>query len=118
MTGRGKTGGRIVNLTVDRIERRECAHRDLWRAVLAMAVRDCFRHPRSSEKRNAMVWLFSDKDEIDRNTVCDFAGINFDAWRDDLLAIISRMEGEKYYMGHRKAFVGKYVGKMLVMHGS
>ena len=107
-----------MKLTVDRIEKRECEYGDLWRAVLAMAVRDCFNNPRSSEKRNAMVWLFSDKYEIDRNTVCDFAGINFECWRDDLLELVKRMESEPSYMGYRKTIAGTMVAKMLVMHGS
>lgn len=102
----------------ERIEKRECEYRDLWRAVLAGAIRDCFKDSRSSDKRKAMVWLFSDTWKVDRDTVCDFAGINFDCWQQDLFEIVKHMEHEDYYKGYKKGNVGSRIAKMMVMHGS
>ena len=107
----------MPKLTVDRIEKRECEYRDLWQAVLGRAVRDCFAIEEGINRR-ARAWLFSPNYETEREIVCDFAGINFDCYREELLGFVKHMENEKRYMECGKREAAKYIAKMLVAHGS
>ena len=101
----------------ERIEKRECEYRDLWQAVLGRAVRDCFALEQGVDRR-ARAWLFSDNYKTDRETVCDFAGVNFDCYQQELFEFVEHMESEKQYLGCGKREAAKYIAKMMVMHGS
>ena len=88
----------------------------LWQAVLSRQIRDCFiMEP--GPRRKARVWLFSDKYKADRDVVCDFAGVDFDCFRDDLFAFVNYMQDKKRYRDYSKREVGKYIAKMLMRHG-
>ena len=88
----------------------------LWQAVLSRAIRDCFAME-PGVRRKARVWLFSDKYQADREVVCDFAGVNFDCFRNDLLGFVNYMREQKKYQGHSKREVAKYIAKMFMRHG-
>ncbi len=89
----------------------------LWQAVLNRAMRDAIA-VLPGEKRKAMRWLFTDQYKADRDMVCDYAGINFDVWRDELLAIITKLDKEKRYQGRTSGSVAQYIANMFVRHGN
>ena len=94
----------------------------LWQAVLARQIRDCFGIEAGYRQR-AIRWLFTDNHKADRDMVCDFAGINFDSWSDELRTLVDYMEDKSHcdlcpsgkLFGKRE--VAKYVAKMFMRHG-
>ncbi len=60
---------------------------------------------------------FTDKYKADRDMVCDYAGVNFDSWRDELLTVIKKLEKEGHYQGKTRGSVGQFISNMFVRHG-
>ena len=97
----------------------------LWQKVIGRAIRDCFMTEQRfrTERNQAVAWLFRDCGLVEgkwhnfkkeRAIVCDAAEIDFDFYRDDLFALVKKMEGKQKYMGRTGRMWAKSIVNMMI----
>jgi len=88
-------------------------YRRLFRAIVFNAVQDLFRKRPKYAQRDAIKWLFSDGDKAYREHICELAGFELDAWKEDIITMIEQM---RYMKPHEKRVMTEKMVEIFTRH--